>query len=311
VERHSVDDQGSEQFVNVLVTGGSGYIGSRLCRRLVNDGHAVSLLVRSRASLELLGEAADRAVIYRHAETWKGIYTAVRESKPDLVFHLASLVRGSHEPEDIGPLVQSNVQFGAELLEAMTKCGVSRLIMAGTFWQHFGNEDYDPVNLYAATKQAFEDLLLFWSHTTPLRTIVLTLFDVYGLDDPRPKLIPLLLRLAFHGGQADLTPGEQLVDIVHVDDAVEAFVLAGARVGDLAPGSCERYSVSSGAPIQLRDLVSQFEEVLGRSLPIRWGGRPYRHREVMRPWSKGVPLPGWRPTTSLRDGFRQLIGKSL
>jgi nucleoside-diphosphate-sugar epimerase len=123
--------------------------------------------------------------------------------------------------------------------------------------------------------------------------------------------LPLLLRIAHEGGEAELTPGEQLVDMVYVDDVVEAFVVAGARVGDLAPGAREMYAVSSGAPVQLRQFVREFEEVLGRPLAIRWGGRPYRPREVMRPWSRGLPLPGWRPATSLRDGFRTLIGQAL
>ncbi|MFA6146755.1 MAG: NAD(P)-dependent oxidoreductase [bacterium] len=295
--------------MSVLITGGSGYIGSRLTRRLVDDGHSVSLLLPSEADLDSLGGTVDRVAVYRDAESWKGVCTAVEETRPDIVFHLASLVLTSHGPEDVRRLVQSNVLFGAELLEAMTRFRVERLVVAGTSWQHFEDADYNPVNLYAATKQAFEDLLTFWSNTTPLRTTILELFDVYGPDDPRPKLLSLLLRVAFEGGEAGLTPGEQLVDMVHVDDVVEAFVLAGDRLGGLAPGSREKYSVSSGAPIELRRLVREFERVLGRSIPIRWGDRPYRPREMMRPWSRGLPLPGWRPAISLQDGFRQLIGE--
>jgi len=294
--------------MNVLVTGGSGYIGSRLCRRLVEDGHSVSLLLPAEATLEQLGETVQHVVIHRDADSWDGIFTAVRNSHPDPVFHLASLVLTNHEPDQVGPLVRSNIQFGAELVEAMTLVGVSRLVVAGTSWQHYGDAGYDPVNLYAATKQAFEDLLTFWSNTTLLRTVILKLTDVYGPDDPRPKLIPLLLRLAAEGGDAALTPGEQFVDMVHVDDVVEAFRVAGARADTLAAGARETYAVSSGSPIRLRQLVDEFETVLGRPLQIQWGGRPYRPREMMHPWSKGRALPGWTPTTSLRDGFRRLIG---
>jgi nucleoside-diphosphate-sugar epimerase len=293
----------------VLLTGGSGYIGSGLTRRLVEDGHAVSLLLPSDAALDQLGGLADRLAVYRDAHTWQGVRRAVQASHPDLVYHLAALVLTSHGAEDVRRLVDSNVRFGAELLQAMTEAGAERLVVAGTHWQHFEDAAFDPVNLYAATKQAFEDLLVFWSNTTPLRAIVLKLFEVYGPDDPRPKLVPLLLRIAREGGQAELTPGEQVVDFVHVDDVVEAFVVAGARTGALAPGGRETYAVSSGAPIPLRQLVREFEEALGRPLAIRWGARPYRAREVMRPWSGGQPLPGWRPTTPLRDGFRRLIGR--
>ncbi len=295
--------------MNVLITGGSGYIGSRLVRRLHAEGHAVSLLLPADAPLDQLGGVADRLTIHRDAHRWQGVQRAVREARPDLVYHLAALVLTGHAPEDVRRLVEANVLFGAELLEAMTGAGVGRLVVAGTHWQHYGDAAYDPVNLYAATKQAFEDLLVYWSHTTPLRTVVLKLFEVYGPDDPRPKLVNLLLRLAREGGEADLTPGEQLVDYVHVDDVVEAFAVAGARTAALAPGVRETYAVSSGAPVPLRRLVGEFEAALGRPLGVRWGAKAYRPREVMHPWTGGRPLPGWSARTPLRDGFRRLIGR--
>jgi nucleoside-diphosphate-sugar epimerase len=296
--------------VKILLTGGSGYIGSRLCRRLVDDGHAVTLLLRAESSLGLLGEAASRVAVFRNAESWHGVRDAVTQSRPDLVFHLAARVLTSHEPEDVRRLVLSNVLFGAELLEAMSAIGVHHLVAAGTFWQHYQNADYDPVNLYAATKQAFEDLLTFWSNTTALRAIVLELFDVYGPNDPRPKLVPLLRRAALGGEEIRLTPGDQLIDIVHVDDVVGAFVQAGTLVRELAPGVRQTYAVSSGEPMRLRQFVHRVEEAMGRSIPVQWGGRPYRPREMMVPSSRGLPLPGWKPMVSLEEGIRGLVAPS-
>jgi nucleoside-diphosphate-sugar epimerase len=57
----------------------------------------------------------------------------------------------------------------------------------------------------------------------------------------------------------------------------------------------------------LREVVLVFEEAAGTKLPIEWGGRPYRSREVMRPWDRGRPVPGWRPRVGLLDGIRRTL----
>jgi nucleoside-diphosphate-sugar epimerase len=67
----------------------------------------------------------------------------------------------------------------------------------------------------------------------------------------------------------------------------------------------ETFAVSSGAPIRLKDLVAVYQRTTGQMLPIEFGGRPYRPREVMLPWNRGRPLPGWRPRVDLAEGIRR------
>ncbi len=101
-----------------------------------------------------------------------------------------------------------------------------------------------------------------------------------------------------------MSPGEQLIDIVYIDDAVDAFIIAAERLLNDKVEHYEDYAVSSGSPIKLRDLVKIYEEVIGRELPIEWGGRPYREREVMVPWNKGKRLDGWKAKVHLKDGIK-------
>jgi nucleoside-diphosphate-sugar epimerase len=291
----------------VLLTGGTGFIGNRLARRLVEEGHQTHLLVRRKTSLAALGHSRRHLKIHRAAESYAGIKAAVEKAKPDVVFHLASLFLAQHRPYDIRPLIEANILLGAELVEAMTATGCSRLVFAGTSWQHFQDAEYDPVCLYAATKQAFEALVKYWVAVSPLKAIALKVFDTYGPSDPRKKLISLLTDLALTGSVAEFSPGDQFVDLVHVDDVVEAFLAAERRTRLQPAGTLESYAVTSGAPRRLRELVERFEAVSGRRLKIKWGARAYRPREVMVPWRHGVPVPGWQPTISLEEGFRGLI----
>jgi nucleoside-diphosphate-sugar epimerase len=290
-----------------VVTGATGFVGSRLCRALVGAGWEVHVVARAGSSLYNLGDAA-RAVasVHRHDGTTPSLVAWFGEVRPDVTFHLASLFIAEHSVDQVTPLVEGNVLFGAQVAEAMARNGLDRLVNAGTSWQHFGDSAYDPVCLYAATKQAFEDVLEYYVRARALRVVTLKLFDTYGPGDPRPKLFRLLREAAASRAALPMSGGEQLIDLVYVDDAVEAFRLAAARLLDGEAQGHERYAVSSGKPIRLRDLVELYARVAGTPLEIDWGTRPYRAREVMTPWTRGAPLPGWAPAIALEAGLRLL-----
>jgi nucleoside-diphosphate-sugar epimerase len=100
-----------------------------------------------------------------------------------------------------------------------------------------------------------------------------------------------------------MSPGEQLIDLVYVDDVVDAFMLAAERLIQESVEGHECFAVSSGKPIPLKQLVDFYCHVTRRSLSIHWGGRAYRIREVMVPWTTGNPVPGWDPKVTLEEGI--------
>lgn len=283
-----------------LVTGATGFVGQALVRRLVGDDWQVFAIVRpSSRPADLAG-----ATTLTCDGTVDSLIRACGQAKPDVVFHLASLFISEHAPKDVRPLIESNLVFGCHLAEAMVKNGAKALVNTGTSWQHFHSDTYRPVNLYAATKQAFEDLLAYYQDVHDLRVINLKLFDNYGPGDPRPKLFAALRKA--NDQPMDFSGGRQLVDLVYVEDTVEAFVLAAERLLSRKVRRSETFAVSSGRPIPLRRLVALFEKVSGKKLQIRWDARPYRAREVMKPWSAGRRLPGWKPRIPLEKGLSAL-----
>ena len=289
--------------MRALVTGGSGFIGGRLLTRLLDQGHKVTALVR--------GDPAGRLDPRASAERIDGsasLGDIVGRAAHEVVFHVASAVVVEHSPEAIADIVQANVTFPTQLLEAMTRHGVRRFVNTGTSWQHHdGGEAYRPSNLYAATKQAFEDIAVFYNDAHRIGIANLKLFDVYGPSDPRSKIMPLLLRVLRSGEPLGMSPGDQVLDMVHVDDVVEAYLAAALWLAD-NPGVMETFAVRSGENHRLRDIVATLADVAGRPLPIVWGGRPYRDREVMTPWCGEKALPGWKAAYSLRQGLKTCIG---
>jgi nucleoside-diphosphate-sugar epimerase len=289
----------------VLLTGGAGFVGSNLARVCLREGWQVGVLYLPDAGLSMIRDILPKIQAYPIDGTTASIFKAVEDFKPNLVFHLASIFLAKHTPADIPALIQANVTFGTQVLDAMSESGAAYMVNTGTSWQHFEDAGYNPVNLYAATKQAFDDILGFYVQSGHIKAITLKLFDTYGPGDPRPKLFHLFEKTAREGSRLEMSPGEQWLDIVYIDDVVNAFILAAKRLFNGEVKQHESYAVSSGHPIRLRDLAERYQETTGQKLDIVWGGRPYREREVMRPWSKGAPLPGWQPRISLENGIRK------
>ncbi|MGX9366267.1 NAD-dependent epimerase/dehydratase family protein [Desulfoplanes sp. PS50] len=276
-----------------LITGATGFVGSHLARRLVKDGWTVHAIVRSSSKRDLIHDIEDSIYFHIYNGTVDSMQEIFAESRPDTIFHLASLFLSQHQPQDITALIQSNITFGTHLAEAAVANDCFQFINTGTSWQHYENEDYNPVNLYAATKQAFEDILKYYVEAHALKVVTLKLFDTYGPDDPRPKLMNLLKRAAETGETLEMSPGEQLIDLVHVDDVVEAFCTAQELIGKMDGSVMNDYGISSNNPRSLRDIVTEIENELGKKITVHWGGKPYRIREVMIPWNSSDSIPGW------------------
>jgi nucleoside-diphosphate-sugar epimerase len=255
-----------------LITGATGFIGSHLARRLVKDGWTVHAVVRSSSNHDLIHDIEDAIYFHIYDGTIDSMQGIFAESRPDIIFHLASLFLSQHQPQDITALIQSNITFGTHLVEAAVANDCFQFINTGTSWQHYENEDYNPVNLYAATKQAFEDILKYYVEAQGLKVITLKLFDTYGPDDPRPKLMNLLKRAAETGETLEMSPGEQLIDLVHVDDVVEAFCLTQGLIDEMDGSLMKDYGVTSSDPRSLKEIVFKIENELGKKISVNWGG---------------------------------------
>src|SRR5258706_3986542 len=180
----------------VLLTGGAGFVGSNLVRACLRQDWQVGMLYLPQAGLSQIKDILSQIQTYPIDGTSDNVCAAIEQFQPDLVFHLASVLLAKHTADEIQMLIQSNITFGTQVLDAMSTFGVPFLVNTGTSWQHYQGEDYNPVNLYAATKQAFEDIIEFYVQSKPLGAITLKLFDSYGPADPRPKLFQLFEKSA-------------------------------------------------------------------------------------------------------------------
>lgn len=291
-----------------MLTGATGFIGRHLCGRLSNR-HMLHALVRSSSRLEQIHGA--RPYIFDGGISLLSAYLA--ENKIEGVIHLASDQTFTPSGNQIKSLILSNIWLGTALLEACKQASVGWFLNTGTIWQNYnapdGSDEYNPVNLYAATKQAFIDIAKYYTETSFIRFCTLKLCDTYGPDDTRRKFLSLFEENAKGDAPLDMSPGNQEIDLIHVDDAVQGFARLAEMLSNPSEKILPEYVLSSGRRFTLREFAEMYERKNKITLNIKWGGRPYREREVMSPY-KGNVLPGWRPIITEKDwSMKDFLGK--
>lgn len=284
--------------MRVLVTGASGFVGRHLTRALVARGDDVHAVVRVGSTRPV--PALPSAQLHRLDDSRSQIGSVVEAVAPELVFHLATHFAARHVPDEMLSMLDANVAFGAVLAQSCATHGI-RLVHTTSAWQHYRGADYDPVSLYAATKQAFVDVVEYFRIVELLDAREVCLFDTYGPDDGRGKLVESLIAALREGRSMEMSSGRQLVDLVHIDDVVAALLLAAE-----AESFGRRMVVRSGQPLSIRALVDLLNDVSGAVLSARWGARPDRGREMVEDWPVEGDSLGWAPAVSLPDGLARL-----
>lgn len=291
--------------MNIILTGATGFIGRHLVRRLINDGQNVFCTLKKEDEPP---SGIIKSICFEQSKD-NEIIDFFQVNKIEGVVHLASVILDTRKPEDIENIIDSNVKFGALLLEYCVQAKSKWFINTGTFWQNYENKDYSPVNLYAASKQAFESIAQYYIDTNQIRFTTIRLFDTYGENDTRPKIFNLWDKYAKSGEVLEMSPGDQLMDISYIDDIIDAY---GALIKQVSSASTiikngSVFSVCAEKRYTLKELAKIFEESTSQKLNINWGGRQYREREVMVPWDKGKSVPGWKPIYSIQDGIRKVF----
>ncbi|AXF85917.1 CDP-abequose synthase [Ephemeroptericola cinctiostellae] len=297
----------------MLLTGATGYIGSQLAHTLVNLGHEVHIVCRPTAHFNLLENIIDRLSVHITNGSFDSINHIIAQAKPSLVIHVASLFISEHQPTQVQDLIRSNVEFPSVLLEAMSQNGVKHLINTSTSWQHYDSNkpDYSPTNLYAATKQAFEDILQYYVDAKKFSAISLTIFDTFGANDSRKKLFSLFASATNSQKPIQMSAGEQWIDLVYIDDVMNAYLeainLVTSNDDNINHNKHLKFNIKSNLPHTLKHIAETYEKLSGKALAIDWGARPYRTREVFTPWQESQALPNWSAKVSLEDGIRLIL----
>ncbi len=295
------------------MTGGTGFVGASLVRRLVGDGHDVHLLLRRGYRPWRIAEVEARVhVDVVDMAQYGEVARLVEGVRPEWVFNLA--VHGAYSYQtDLQEMMATNFVGALNLVEASLGAGAEAVVQAGSS-SEYGLKDHapseeetiSPNSQYAVTKAAATLYFQFLAQHRSAPVTVLRLYSVYGPWEEPTRLLPTLVVRALDGRLPPLVAPDTARDYVYVDDAVEAF-MAAARSGRLPRAV---YNIGTGTQVALREVV----DVVCRHLPVReapnWGAMAGRSWDTDR-WVADASAAradlGWLPAVSLDAGVVRLI----
>lgn len=291
----------------VLLTGATGYIGSFLAKKLYMLNYDVHILVRENSKLDSISEIEKNISLHVFNGDTIELNNILKNIEPDIVINLASLYLGNHTSSQLIDLINSNVLFPTQLIEASINAKVSYFINTGTHWQNYNDCNYNPVNLYAATKEAFESISKYYIEVSNMRMITLKLIDTYGPYDFRPKVINLLKKIAISGENLEMSGGEQELGLVYIDDVIKAYLIAIETIKKLKPKEYKQFLVLPKKIYKLKEVIEIFQSVIGKKLNIELGKLPYKDREMMKVYTNGENILKNASTMDLYEGINLMM----
>lgn len=297
--------------MNVLVTGGAGFIGGWIGRVLLQRGHSVTAFDNlTTGRREGVPEGA--TLVEGDVRDRSALDTAL--AGHDAVIHLAAQASVTESVEDPEFTFQANLVGGQNVLESMRQHGINRLVFSSTA-AVYGNpvkvpiaEDDPkfPISPYGATKYAFEQLIHAYHHSYGLNAVMFRYFNPYGPNehhDPETHAIPNFIKATLAGTPIPLYwNGEQERDFFYVEDIAEAHVLGLERDG------FHYYNIGSGKSVKVREVVETIFQLIGRRGEVNdLGERPGDPPRLLADISKVKAELGWEPSTDLQTGLQATI----
>lgn len=298
--------------MRAIITGGAGFLGSRLAHRLADMYEDVHLIVRPTSDLSRIADLRHRLNVHTcDLCAVDALDAIVVKVSPEVVFHLAAT--GAYGPQSEAHLFRDNVLATYSLLRATNSLRKLRLIHTGSSLEPGPRaepiRETDPISpqtAYAATKAASTLLVRQAMKDADHSIVILRPFSIYGFGEPAGRLIPTAIRAALSGEPLLLTKPGYTRDFVFVEDVVDAYV-ASALASNI---DGELINVATGCATPNEDVVALVERHVGQPINIVAGAYPVRATDTPF-WcadvAKASRLLGWQARHTLDQGIARTV----
>lgn len=285
--------------MRLLVTGATGFLGSHLVKKFLNDGHDIVILKRSFSDTYRIKEVIDQIQSYDIDQC--DLEQPFRDNdRFDAVIHTATSY--GRKGESVQEVFKSNTEFPLQLLELATFFNTNTFFNTDTIL-------YKYLNSYALSKKQFVEWGKKFASMEKIRFINIKLEHMYGPKDNETKFTTYVIRSCLANvPDLRLTLGEQKRDFIYIDDVISAYQVLLAKTGKLLD-YFQEYELGTGHPISIKMFVETAHAITQSKTRLNFGSLPYRENEIMKSCADTEKMRelGWRPVIQLNDGINKMI----
>lgn len=299
--------------MRAFVTGATGFIGSHLVKKLLDEGVSVAAFIRPKSNTWRLKPVLSKIEIIKgDLHDVEASFEKIKEFSPEVIFHLAWSGANSYEYENHDLQVFHNVNGSLNLIKIANNIGCKQWIGLGSVLEYghcnvpVTESDYaKPNNLYGRSKLSVCLLAEKLCEGYNIQFSWIRMFWAYGPYDDEKRLIPYFIKTLLDGKKPFTTLGKQKWDYLYIDDVVNALwkVTRGKKINGI-------YNLGSGQSFTLRSTLEHIRDIINPNLEIGFGEIPYRPDQIMHLKADISLLKktiGWEPEISLSEGMERTV----
>lgn len=263
----------------ILVTGGNGYLGRNLIKKLLSQGALVS-------SLDIQKNSVNEGIVYYQVDIReeKALLKVISHINPQLIYHLAAIIDRVRDFSKVNAILEVNLKGTINILNSLKNINYENFIFTSTSEVYGGKkikapfkeaDVFIPASPYSLSKYNAEMAIKTFSELYNKNYTILRLFNFYGEDMPKSFFLPQLIEKLKNDEDFDMTFGEQKRDFLHVTDILKAMILAI----DIEAYN-ELFNVCSGNGKTIKEIALDLKQLLKSKSDINFGKLPYRNNEV-------------------------------
>lgn len=288
--------------MRILITGASGAVGRHLLKTSISEHHEIACLVRNNNSF-----ADNNIQLIKFTDTLPK--RVIEKFNPEAVIHLAGYTTSSTDANSISQLIEGNILFGTKILKAIENSNVTTFINFSTATLYNNEGEIEPNYLYSSTKLAFYNIIRFFQKRKNYKVINCIPYNIYGFENSKRGVISLLMQSLTAKEKVLLSPGEQQLDFIHIDD-ITSFVNNLIQNLEQVKELWTDAFLGSGSGTSIKEVGQIIENKSTKKLNVVWGGIPYRENDTMHSVAPLVrnKLPfDWSCNILLDAGIKKML----
>lgn len=293
-----------------LITGASGFIGSVLLRRLVEQKQEVHLILRKESKTWRITDLLDKVTIhYSDLSKVTELIDIVNKVKPTIIYHLATNGAYSYQ-KDANQIIETNILGTWNLLQACNTIDYDLFVNTGSS-SEYGSKQFamretdivEPNSYYAVTKCAQTLLCSHIAKQEHRHIVTIRPFSVYGPYEEPKRFVPTLMNALMFNREMNLVSPETARDQIYVDDMVDAYL----KIDELKNNPGEYFNIGTGVQSTIKEMVDTAIKVTQKNAQFKWGtmeGRSWDTNNWVADISKARQLLKWTPKINLEQGLK-------